>query len=63
MEKEELMNDEEKEKKLIEEAIRLNGSGGVNTILCPHCGELVMTNYVPLRKFWAEKGKGESPSR
>lgn len=50
----------EEEKKLTEEAIRLNGQGGVSTIVCPRCGELVMTNYVPLRKFWDKKEKEAS---
>ena len=58
MEKEIIETDEQKEKRLIEEAKKMSGQGGVSTLICPHCGELVMTNYVPLRLFWKEKEKG-----
>jgi hypothetical protein len=40
--------------RLEEEAIRMNGYAGVKTILCPHCGKLVMSNHVGLRKAWIE---------
>jgi len=42
----------EKLKQWEEEAIKMNGIGGVVTVVCHNCGAIAMTNYIPLKLAW-----------